>query len=568
MQGKTINGFELKRLLGVGGMAEVWYAENEIGKPAAVKILNEALSHNTQIVDRFRNEAVVMVKLDHTNIRQVYGYGTIDGRPTIIMEYLEGDDLKAMMKQGRRFNNDELVKWWNQLVDALNYTHAQGIVHRDIKPSNIFLDKKGNIKLLDFGIAKIRESISITHTGATLGTLMYMSPEQVDDAKHLGPQSDIYSLAVTFVHLLTGKAPYDSTTMSDFKIRESIVYKPLDFSGVSTEWQDFLMPYLAKKPAERPALSPFNASVPNNRRIDSDDATVSNEPQIAKQVSSSIHKDNVRSKKGIWIALALALVSLAIVLVVWPKKPYYSIGTVYDGGKPERMNITIGDNPGVTYQLNYIEGGAFQMGSNDIDAPDQGPIHTVTVSSFFMGETEVTQALWNSVMGNNQSEWQGENFPVEKISWEDCQKFIRKLNKLTGKNFRLPTEAEWEYAARGGNNNHVNSYYSGSNTINDVAWYDGNSENRTHEVKGKQPNALGLYDMCGNVWEWCDDWYGSNYYSDSPSVNPQGPQNGPARVLRGGSWSVGEWNCRVPFRGFYSPDIVSNEFGLRLVISE
>ena len=235
MQGKTINGFELKRLLGVGGMAEVWYAENEIGKPAAVKILNEALSHNTQIVDRFRNEAVVMVKLDHNNIRQVYGYGTIDGRPTIVMEYLEGDDLKAMMKQGRRFNNDELVKWWNQLVDALNYTHAQGIVHRDIKPSNIFLDKKGNIKLLDFGIAKIRESISITHTGAMLGTLMYMSPEQVDDAKHLGPQSDIYSLAVTFVHLLTGKAPYDSTTMSDFKIRESIVYKPLDLSGVPAE---------------------------------------------------------------------------------------------------------------------------------------------------------------------------------------------------------------------------------------------------------------------------------------------------------------------------------------------
>ena len=230
--------------------------------------------------------------------------------------------------------------------------------------------------------------------------------------------------------------------------------------------------------------------------------------------------------------------------------------------------MTIGDNPGVSYQLNYIEGGTFQMGSNDTDAPDQGPVHTVTVGSFFLGETEVTQALWNSVMGNNQSEWQGEEFPVEKISWEDCQKFIRKLNKLTGKNFRLPTEAEWEYAARGGNNNHGYSYYSGSNTINDVAWYDGNSENRTHEVKRKLPNALGLYDMCGNVWEWCDDWYGSNYYNDSPSVNPKGPQNGTARVLRGGSWCIGQWNCRVPFRGFYNPDIVSNEFGFRLALPQ
>ena len=346
----------------------MWYAENEIGKPAAVKILNEDLSHNAQIVDRFRNEAVVMVKLDHTNIRQVYGYGTIDGRPTIVMEYLDGDDLKALMKQGRRFNNGELVKWWNQLVDALNYTHAQGIVHRDIKPSNIFLDKKGNIKLLDFGIAKIRESISITNTGATLGTLMYMSPEQVDDAKHLGPQSDVYSLAVTFVHLLTGKAPYDSTTMSDFKIRESIVYKPLDFSGVPAEWQDFLTPYLAKEAEKRPALRPFESvSLPGkpekqssggfairpteNRDLQSSsdgEGTVAEEkpqpifgPSTLRQAQGSgasnnkpstedrhsgiaplspAPKDKPKSKKGLWIGLAVAAVA-AIVAIMFLRQP-------------------------------------------------------------------------------------------------------------------------------------------------------------------------------------------------------------------------------------------------------
>ena len=259
MQGKTINGFTLQRLLGVGGMAEVWYAENEIGKSAAVKILNEDLSHNAQIVERFRNEAVVMVKLDHPNIRQVYGYGIIGQRPAIIMEYLEGNDLRSLLKQGRRFPEADLRRWWNQVADALNYTHAEGIIHRDIKPSNLFLDRKGNIKLLDFGIAKVRESISMTQTGAAMGTLMYMSPEQVDDAKHLGAESDIYSLAVTFVHLMTGKAPYDSTNLSDFKIRESIVYKPLDLSGVPTDWQGFLAPYLAKDPSERPALRPFEA---------------------------------------------------------------------------------------------------------------------------------------------------------------------------------------------------------------------------------------------------------------------------------------------------------------------
>ena len=257
MQGKTINGFILQRLLGRGGMAEVWYAENEIGKPAAVKILNEDLSHNVQIVERFRNEAVVMVKLGHKNIRQVYDYDTIDGRAAIIMEYLDGDDLKARMKKGQRFSDEQLRKWWNQLVDALNYTHRQGIVHRDIKPGNIFVDNNDDIKLLDFGIAKVRESISTTQTGQKLGTLMYMSPEQVKDSKHIDYHTDIYSLAVTFVHLLTGKKPYDSETSSDFEISEQIVYKPLDLSGLPDAWRVFLTPYLNKQPDQRPALRHF-----------------------------------------------------------------------------------------------------------------------------------------------------------------------------------------------------------------------------------------------------------------------------------------------------------------------
>ena len=257
MIGKTINGYTLKQQLGIGGMAEVWLGENALAKKAAVKLLLSKFCNDENIVARFQNEAKVMVQLDHANIRQVYDYGNIDGRPCILMEYLEGADLKALMKSGRRFTHEELQKWWNQIADALNYTHAQGVVHRDIKPSNIFLDQKGNIKLLDFGIAKIREGISMTQTGAMMGTLMYMSPEQVDDAKHLGPESDDYSLAVTFVHLLTGKAPYDSSTMSDFKIRESIVYKPLDLSGVPAAWQEFLAPYLEKEPAKRHALIPF-----------------------------------------------------------------------------------------------------------------------------------------------------------------------------------------------------------------------------------------------------------------------------------------------------------------------
>ena len=335
MQGKTINGFELKRLLGTGGMAEVWYAENEIGLKAAVKILSEELSHNAQMQERFLNEAKVMVKLDHPNIRKVHGYGNIDGRPAIIMEYLDGSDLKKRMKDGQRFTGEELKHWWNQMVDALSYTHAQGIVHRDIKPSNIFIDQKGNAKLLDFGIAKVADTTTGTLTGSTLGTRIYMSPEQVKDPKRVGTASDVYSLAVSFVHLLTGKAPYDSTTSSDYDIQVSIVTKPVDVSKMPAEWRSFLAPYLAKEPADRPALRTFVATTA--APPDEDDGTIDDEaPKRPKQSPtdkpstviphsgpaplSPTPNDKPGRKTGLWIGIGIAAaVIVALLLLLRPK---------------------------------------------------------------------------------------------------------------------------------------------------------------------------------------------------------------------------------------------------------
>ena len=209
----------------------------------------------------------------------------------------------------------------------------------------------------------------------------------------------------------------------------------------------------------------------------------------------------------------------------------------------------------------FVEGGTFQMGSNSYYS-DEKPVHTVTVSSFYMDKTEVTQAEYRKVMGKNPSRFSGcDDCPVENVSWNDANAYAQKVGK------RLPTEAEWEYAARGGNKSKGYNY-SGSNDIDAVGWYGRNSNSKTHPVTQKQPNELGLYDMSGNVWEWCSDWYSDSYYRSSPKNDPQGPNSGSSRVLRGGSWGSLAYLCRVAYRGRGYPDGRASGSGFRLVLSQ
>ena len=231
--------------------------------------------------------------------------------------------------------------------------------------------------------------------------------------------------------------------------------------------------------------------------------------------------------------------------------------------------ITIPVKDGISIEMVKVEAGSFDMGAtSEMENPyeDEKPVHRVTLTNnYYVGKYEVIQALWQAVMGSNPSKFKGADLPVEQVSWNDCQDFVSKLNAMTGKRFRLPTEAEWEYAARGGKKSR-GYQYSGSNTLGDVAWYGDNSGSKTHAVGTKQPNELGIYDMTGNVWEWCQDWYDS--YSSSPQTNPTGAASGSDRVSRGGSWDFSARGCRSSYRRGNTPDFRNGDLGLRLVLSE
>ena len=258
------------------------------------------------------------------------------------------------------------------------------------------------------------------------------------------------------------------------------------------------------------------------------------------------------------------------------KKIVWDVLAEYDKFVEEDVVFRVKASLPYDIEMVFVQGGTFTMGctSEQSDCYDrEKPTHQVTLSDYYIGKYEVTQKQWKEIMGSYPSELYNtgcDECPVEKVSWNDVQEFIKKLNERTGKKYRLPTEAEWEYAARGGVSS-ARYKYSGSNNINDVAWYDGNyknskhgSQGTTHPIGTKKANELGIYDMSGNVWEWCSDWYGA--YSSSSQTNPTGAVNGSDRVLRGGSWGNGAQGCGVSFRRNGAPSYRGSSIGFRLAL--
>ncbi|MCQ2260156.1 MAG: bifunctional serine/threonine-protein kinase/formylglycine-generating enzyme family protein [Bacteroidales bacterium] len=611
--------YTLLQQLGAGGFATVYKARhNQLGYVRAIRMLNAFVpNEESEVYRKFLRECKVLLRLgngNHPNIVHVYQPRLVDGHALVEMDYVDGMDLTHFIKQqGGFIPLDEVLRMVEEISSALAYCHHDiyhycmdrkedelktdpddgskvlidtkteqrlvnkyKVIHNDIHSGNIMRRFDGHYTLLDFGLAI--EGSDVVHSSRhENGAPEYKAPEKWDNDTVLTEQSDIYSFGIVMYEYLVGRVPFpfDKTVSnmtatfqvceahknnkpeSIFQLRKAAFaarYPGQVYDEDYPHWLEaIVMKCLAKDPAQRykdgaqlhEAIEKGLAESREHFQMHSEDKTLDALREEVERLKQLLSSQDSRLQPDI-------------------PRP-----------KPQNMAARTFTVKGVSFNMVHVKAGSFTMGATseqeDPDS-DEKPAHRVTLTSdYWMGATEVTQALWKAVMGSNPSEFKGDERPVECVSWEDCQDFIAKLNRITGKRFRLPTEAEWEYAARGGSKSR-GYQYAGSNNLDEVAWYDRGvfkdlfTENRTHPVGQKQPNELGLYDMSGNVYEWCQDWYDD--YSSGSQTNPTGPSSGSDRVLRGGSWNNGARYCRSSNRVNFTPDLRFSRSGFRLVLSE
>jgi len=590
------------------------------GDSCSVSVSN---SSNTQLFDsqkqKFKKEAQRLFSLTHPNIIRVFDLFEENNTVYYIMDYVEGESLSEKVKhQGGPFSEPEVMTILGQLLDALEAVHGHSLLHMDIKPGNILMDNTGRCTLIDFGSSKqVDNGGGMTTTTSLSYTPGYAPPEQVNGSKDKwGPYTDFYALGATLYNLLSGKKP--PTTEDIFENGNSAFVFPNKVSDKSIYLITWLMsPRISVRPQSVKAIRNFLEQYDQHsiEATERNDVEITKYPGVHTSFSSmgvaqndktlygnrreNSYQAPSRSQKSnltYWLSgFLFVLILIALILgfknckkdkapaVVENPSPVIENAVPQNEApspvKNEEVKIerkTFEAN-GVAFTMIKVYGGDFMMGATNEQSgsaeSNESPVHQVTLDSYMIGETEVTQALWKSVMGKNPSHFTGNNQrPVESVSWSDCQTFLNKLNSMTGQSFRLPTEAEWEYAARGGMKS-KGYKYSGSNNIYEVAWYNGNAwcngneydpDYGTHSVGIKRPNELEIYDMSGNVWEWCVDWFG--YYSSDPQSNPQGPSSGSEHIVRGGRWYGSEKSCRVSYRGVEVTSMRSPNIGFRLAL--
>lgn len=503
---------------------------------------------NKDLVERFRQkfvkEACLIASLNNQHIVKIHDIFEENGTAYYVMEYYGGGSLKDVVSRRGALPEHEAVKYVSEISDALKYIHNRNILHLDIKPSNVLLDDAGRCVLIDFGISKCYDDAGEQTSSSPVGKSKGYAPMEQYVAGGINkftPATDIYSLGAVLYFLLTGHTPPDANEVYNDGLDPKLL------NSVSSSVKSAVVAAMQPKRSDR--LHSVDEFV-NILSTAATNVTLSNSTQ------ANIHRK--RNLFYIFIAIVTFLGVGGIDLYF--EKKEYDLSLMMEKDYFDQFSTV--NICGIEYPMVFVPAGTFKMGNFDrIGDHDEKPTHRVRMRSYCIGKYEVTQEIWEAVMGTNPSYDKCPHKPVENVSWLDCQEFLKKVNELTGYRFTLPTEAQWEYAARGGGKS--DKKFSGSNNIDEVCWYPGNSQT-TQPVGLKLPNELGIYDMSGNVYEWCRDWYG--IYDGGKQNDPNGPLDGNHKVYRGGSFVYGPRECRVTYRMHNTLETSYSHVGLRLCI--
>jgi formylglycine-generating enzyme required for sulfatase activity len=645
--------YRVEAVLGRGSMGLVFgVVDQRLGERRALKLVPWDLVSDKRVVGALEREARAGTRLSHPNIVKIMHWDEWDGRPYLLMEWVEGRSLLEVLSEERRVQEKCAVRWACQVCRALGHAHARGIIHRDLKPSNIMLARDGKIRVMDFGIARVVKE-GWTRLGTVgVGTLGYMSPEQIE-GRPLDGRVDIYALGVVIYELVSGRLPFEG---GGEVAHRHLHERPQRPEGMGAELWAVVSRCLEKDPRKRyegarelyRALRavatgeldrPARKGALDVQRVEQ--RTLGVQAHVRRSAGPAyetgtcpecgrsnpeevrfcrwcgaglfeacpacgredrrgleycggcgvkIAEEKERRRSVLLQEVEKTLVGGDLASLERAQEELGKLRALLPGdaeveglrrrveerleefyprgeraGEPRVFEIW----PGVEMEFVWIPSGKFLMGSPEGEegrSENEGPVHEVEITrGFWLGRYQVTQAQWRGVMGDNPSYFKGDERPVERVSWDDVQEFIRRLNERLGLTaYRLPTEAEWEYACRAGTRTRF-SFGDSDADLGEHAWFEGNSSGETHPVGERKGNGWGLFDMHGNVWEWCSDWFGETYYSESPRDDPQGPSSGEYRVLRGGAWYNIPWFCRSANRGNYGPGCCGFGIGVRLV---
>lgn len=562
--------YTLEKLIGVGGFADVWKAvDNTTHSTVALKIYTNL---DDDGINDLSEEYTRMQNLNHTNILKADHFDRDGNIPYLVMKFCGGGSLD---KKIGRMENEDVLKVIKDMASGLSYLHQCNIVHQDIKPANILIDDSSGTPvyvLSDFGISsktktRLSHSVNQKNQGTSM-TEAYAPPEKFSSKKEdrrPDRKGDIFSFGISIYELVTGGLPFDElSTGRQLQYDDAEV----DFDDIEDETirdivERCMEPNKEDRPSAEDILNLLDGKGSRKPRRGS-----GHNSRKTVRVPNAGDSDNAINANFKWIILSVIIIVAALAFyMVMPESQTEEASTEY---KQEVDTFSIN---GVIMEMVKIPGGSFNMGCtdpNDTDADaNEKPAQKRTVSDFYMGKYEVTQKLWFAVMNSNPSTTINDNYPVNNVSWDDCQLFIQRLNAITGRNFRLPTETEWEYAAKvipnpDGTPSTKYSKYAGGNDPDACAWYASgdtasNGSVLLHAVGKKKANAFGLYDMSGNVIEWCQDLY-TNYGTGTPEIDQK------QRVLRGGYYDSSYSSIRCTSRGSCESSMAMPPFGLRLCL--